>query len=56
MGKLPVVLFLSKKDREKRKEMCDVCDQKNGVRCSSCGCFLIALQKVKYWGCPEGKF
>ena len=53
---MPITLFLSKKEREERKNICDKCSNKNNNKCSVCGCYLIALQKVKLWECPIGKF
>lgn len=49
-------IFLKHEDREKRKLICDSCENKKGVRCGVCGCFLIALQKVKHMNCPAGKW
>lgn len=50
------MIFLNQQERNERKAICDGCEQKNGSRCGRCGCFLIAIQKVKFSKCPEGKW
>ena len=49
-------IFLNKEERECRKNLCDSCEKKNGFRCEVCGCFLIALQKVRRFECPLEKW
>lgn len=49
-------IFLNKDEREYRKSLCDSCEKKNGFRCEVCGCFLIALQKVRRFECPLEKW
>jgi hypothetical protein len=50
------MIFLNQQERQERKTICDNCEKKNGVRCGMCGCFLIAMQKVKFTNCPLGKW
>jgi hypothetical protein len=51
-----MTIFLSTEDREKRKAICDACESKDRVFCKECGCFLIALQKVKKFECQKNKW
>jgi hypothetical protein len=50
------MIFLNQQERQDRKTICDNCEKKNGVRCGVCGCFLIAMQKVKFTNCPLSKW
>jgi hypothetical protein len=50
------MFFLDKTGREFRKNICDKCEKKNDKKCSECGCYLIALQKVSFWSCPLKKW
>lgn len=56
LKKLNPVEFFSAEERLRNKTICLECEYNKGIRCESCGCFLIALQKIKTWACPEGKF
>lgn len=45
-----------KKERDRRKSICDTCEKRNGVRCGECGCFIVALTKINPMKCPINKF
>jgi hypothetical protein len=49
------VLFADEEERQRRKQICDSCEHKNGNKCEVCGCWLIALQKVRFAECKLGK-
>lgn len=50
------MIFLKQLERDQRKSICDSCEHNTGKRCGQCGCFLIALQKIKFSKCPLGKW
>lgn len=50
------MIFLKQPEREQRREICNSCEHNMGKRCSQCGCFLIALQKIKFSKCPADKW
>ena len=56
MRMITTIKFVSKKERIRRKEICESCEEKQGVRCGVCKCFLIALQKIDPPQCQLGKF
>ena len=39
-----------------RLEICKKCDQKSGVRCLQCGCFISLKAAVSVAQCPKNKW
>lgn len=40
----------------KRKEICEGCSIRRGIKCGDCGCFIVAKIKCPICECPKGKW
>lgn len=47
-------MISGKAERARRKEICEACEHKKGVRCEVCGCFILAITALG--NCPADKF
>ena len=49
-------MFTDSITRARRTETCNSCENKKGVRCSQCNCFILFLTKVQSAKCPIQKW
>ena len=49
-------MFTDQETRQKRESICNSCENKQGVKCGVCGCFLMFLRKVNWANCPQKKW
>jgi hypothetical protein len=49
-------MFTDKNTRENREKICNNCENKIGVKCNVCGCFVIFLKKIELSQCPKNKW
>jgi hypothetical protein len=50
------MIFTDSETRAQRTDTCNSCENKKGVRCNGCGCFILFLTKVKDAKCPTNKW